>query len=96
MIKQNYNRLLTRGIPEKQVKYKKQECKHLTFEKKEKMYEYYICDNCGCEIKIKNKWERSEGGVISLPYSITKRPEISIAICNKCINPVLKEFEEED
>lgn len=95
MIKENYSKFLYRGLPEKKIKYKENGCNHLTYEKKKKLYEYYICDNCGCEIKIKNKWERSEGGVIILPYLLTGKKAITIAVCNKCINPVLKEFEGE-
>lgn len=94
MIKRDYVRLLSRGLPEKKIKYKENECNHLTFEKKKKLYEYYVCDNCGCEIRIKNKWERSEGGVIMLPQLLTGKKAITIAVCNKCLNDVLKEFEE--
>lgn len=95
MIKENYNRYLSRGLPEVKTKYKEQECNHLTYEKKEKLYKYYICDNCGCEIKIENKWKRSNGGVVYLPQLLTKKRPITIAVCNKCFNSVLKEFEEE-
>lgn len=94
MIKEQYQNLLIRGLPEKQTKYKKSD-NHLTFEKKTKLYEYYICDYCGSEIKIKNKWEKSSGGVILVPPLLIKKPKgITIAVCNRCFNSALKEFEE--
>lgn len=93
MIKQQLERLKIRGLPEKQTKYSGIK-NHLSCENKKKLYDYYICDNCGCEIPIKQKWERSLGGVIYLPKELTKRHGISIAVCNKCLNSVLKEFEE--
>lgn len=95
MIKNNYNYFLTRGLPEKKIKYR-DKVNHLTYERKEKLYEYFICDNCGCEIKIKNKWEHSAGGVILIPAIMTKKNPITIAVCNKCLNSVLKEFEEDE
>lgn len=94
MIKGRYNYFIHRGLPEKKIKYEKKECNHLTNEFKKKLYEYYICDNCGNEIKITKKWERSNGGVVLLPTLLTKNKEISVALCNKCLNLVIKEFEE--
>lgn len=94
MIKEQYERLRIRGLPEKKIKYQGTK-NHLSFEEKKKLYEYYTCDNCGAEIKIRKKWEQSEGGVILLPTLLTKRRPITVAVCNKCLNSVLKEFEEE-
>lgn len=92
MLKNKFRELVIRDMPEKFIKYKENP-NHLTNVKKTKLYEYYICDNCGCEIEIKNKWEKSKGGVILLPYILTHKADIKIAICNKCFKEVLKEFE---
>ena len=59
-----------------------------------KKYDYYICDFCGQEIRIKEKWETSEGGVCEIPSTITKGRKITLALHNKCINEVIKEFSE--
>ncbi len=61
--------------------------------KDEKDYDYYICDYCGDEIKILKKKIEMTGGIVVLPHSLTKRGEVKIVLCNKCINPVLKELE---
>lgn len=92
MIKENYTFFITRGLPEKRTKYKSSN-NHLTNENKIKMYDYYECDNCKCEIKIVNKWEKSNGGAVLLPTLLTKKKPIVVALCNKCFNKVLKEFE---
>lgn len=64
--------------------------------KTEKDYDYYKCDYCGSEIKITKKWEEKTGGIIDLPQSLTKRSKITLCLCHKCINPVMKEFEMRD
>ena len=79
------------------MKNKPEEAKHLIKYKAEKDYEYYKCDYCGSEIKIlKKKSYEMTGGIVSLPHSLTKRGEIKLALCNKCLNPVIKEFEKEE
>lgn len=93
MIKENYNYFVARGLPEKKIKYKNTG-NHLTFEKKIKLYDYYTCDCCKKDIPIKEKWERSVGGVIELPSIITKIKPITLALCNKCFSKVIKEFDE--
>ena len=67
---------------------------HLIKIKREKLYKYYKCDYCGDEIKIINKKQEMTGGIVVLPYTLTKRGELKLVICNKCLNPLLKEFEE--
>jgi hypothetical protein len=51
------NELVLREKPEKQIKYSEGSgiAKHLTNTPRKKLYEYYICDNCGCEIKVEKK-----------------------------------------
>lgn len=75
------------------LKPKPTEGRHIIKYKDEKDYDYYICDYCGDEIKILKKRIEMAGGVVVLPHSLTKRGEVKVVLCNKCINPVLKEFE---
>lgn len=58
------------------------------------LYEYYICDYCGAEIKIIKDRRNAVGGLAVLPASLTKRRAIEVALCNKCLNPVIEFFEE--
>lgn len=76
------------------LKPKPTEGRYLIKYKDEKDYDYYICDYCGDEIKILKKRIEMAGGVVVLPHSLTKRGEVKVVLCNKCINPVLKELEE--
>lgn len=94
-IKTKINYLSERTEIIKHKKFKpKPECTHLVKYKPELDYEYYICDYCGQEIRVENKWENKTGGITQLPNSITNRGKIKIAIHNKCLKPLLKEFEE--
>ena len=36
------------------------------------------------------------GGVVTIPHTVTRRGNMNLALCNKCLKPVLKEFEEEE
>lgn len=67
---------------------------HVINHKKEKLYDYYICDYCGEEIRILEKKYEMTGGVTTIPNTITKRGELKLALHNKCLKPALKEFEE--
>lgn len=62
--------------------------------KKEKLYKYYKCDYCGAEIRITDKKQDMTGGVATIPHTVTKKGELKLALCNKCLKPALKEFEE--
>ncbi len=88
--------LLTRDKPEKHTKYQVENnvANHLTNANKKKLYDYYICDHCGEEIKIEKKWENKTGGIVTLPMSLTGLDTYKLALCNKCVKPVIKEFEE--
>ena len=81
----------------KYTKYKenKEDAKHLVNYKKEKDYEYYLCDYCFKEIKIASKWEERTGGVIELPLELSKRGKVKVAMHNKCLKQFLKEMEME-
>lgn len=93
----NLNFYMSRGEPEKLTKYKiKQDDlgSHLVNEKKEKEYDYYSCDNCKAEIKIEKKWEERKGGVLRIPRILSKTSKpFCLALCTKCMNEVLKDFE---
>lgn len=66
---------------------------HLVNYKTEKDYNYYKCDYCGSEIKILKKRQEMTGGVVTIPNTVTRRGALNLALCNKCLKPVLKEFE---
>ncbi len=97
-IKEN-NDIRNREKPEKRTKYKiiNPGVAHLTKTEKKKLYDYYICDFCGDEIKIGGKWEDKTGGIVTLPPSLTHESiTYKLALCNKCVKSVIKEFEEEN
>lgn len=68
---------------------------HLTKkEKPKKIYDYYICDYCREEIKVEDKWENKKGGIVKIPQTLSNLDGvIYLALCNKCVKPVIKEFE---
>ena len=90
------NRIFGRERIDKYVKYieKDEEARHLVKIKPEKQYEYYICDFCGSEIIIKEKKHEMTGGICIFPDAMTKRGDTKVVLCNKCLKPALKEFEE--
>lgn len=73
----------------------KPESSHLVNHKVEKEYDYYKCDYCGDEIRILKKSREMTGGVVTIPHTVTRRGAINLALCNKCLKPLLKEFEKE-
>lgn len=88
-----YNELYYRLKPIVQTKFEKTNtiANHLTKEKTKKLYKYYICDYCGAEIKI----DKKRDGIVILPRTLTKKDPLKLALCNRCINAVVAEFEEE-
>jgi len=87
--------LQVREMPEKHVKYKEPKDKrgiHLTGKEKKKDYEYYICDYCGEEIRLEKQWDNKSGGIIQVPTSITGIGSVTLALHNKCLQPVLDDF----
>jgi len=75
------------------LKPKPTEGRHLIKYKDEKDYDYYICDYCGAEIRIKKKRHEMTGGIAIIPHTITRRGELKLALCSKCLKPALKELE---
>ena len=49
-------------------------------------YKYYKCEYCGEEIVIKENKRDQDGGVVAFRGR-------KIAIHNKCLNPMLKDYE---
>lgn len=81
----------------KYTKYKPKpkEGRHLVKYKEEKDYNYYKCDYCNEEIKILDKKYEMTGGIVTFPDSLTRKGQLKLVLCNKCLKPVLKEFEDE-
>lgn len=90
----NIKEVIDREKPIKHIKYSSENTNHLTNEKKEKEYEYYICDECKKKIIITKNNDARRGGVVNLPKSLTKcNKTITVALHNCCLNPVLRQFE---
>lgn len=83
-----------REVPIYQKMKPKPDACHLVNYKREKLYKYYQCDYCGAEIKILEKRQEMTGGIATIPHTVTKNGDIQLALCNKCLKPALKEFEE--
>ena len=61
-------------------------------EQKKKLYNYYVCDYCKAEIEIKKQKNEMTGGTVVFPRTLTKKGDIVLALCNKCLNKALAEF----
>lgn len=59
-----------------------------------KDYDYYICEYCGSEIKIEADKTKMTGGIIIIPETLTKTKPIKMALCNKCVKPIIQRFED--
>ena len=90
MIKERETALKHRKEIEKYQKYKSKDTigSHLVSEKKVKLYNYYKCDYCEGEIKIEDNRAEQTGGIIEFKG-------MTLALHNKCLKEVLKEYEEE-
>lgn len=83
-----------RKEPEKYAKMQYLEEKNNIVKRKaKKLYDYYICDYCGSEIRLDIKQTERSGGIAVLPNSLTKCGELKVALCNKCVKDVLKQLE---
>lgn len=94
MIANNYEKFSTRTVVPIYKKIKNNEVNHLTSIKKIVEYQYYICDFCKKEIKIRKNLYEQNGGIAIIPATVTKKQSISLALCNGCLKKVLSEFEE--
>lgn len=95
-IKNKLNQLIYRENIEKKTKYEvvEKDASHLVGSSRKKLYDYYECDYCGDEIQIQKRFEDKKGGIVIIPNSVTKKGNIRLTLCTKCLNPVLREFEE--
>lgn len=59
-------------------------------------YQYLKCDYCGDEIRLDIKFQERTGGTKVFSHSFTKCGKIELVLCNKCLKPVIKEFEEKN
>ena len=55
--------------------------------KKEKLYNYIICDYCGEEIKLEKDVTKRTGGIVEIPIGSYKK--VVLGLCNKCLKPTL-------
>lgn len=98
-ITSNLLNLSSRFEPTKFTKFEERDeaGKHLVkMPKPKKLYDYYICDYCNSEIVIKDKASEQTGGVVKIPQTLSNlQQELYLALCNKCLAAVIKEFEEE-
>ena len=93
-IKNNLEKFEYRTKIKKQVKIIKiDDNSNLVNSKKIGRYEYYVCDYCGEEIKVTNKIDERTGGIVTIPQYITGERPIKLILCNKCLNPVIKELQ---
>ena len=87
MIKEKLGQIERRGKPEKYTEYSDEWRGY-----KKKLYDYYICDYCGAKIELTEPKHQRTGGTTKLSYILTKRSTVEVALCNKCVNPALKEL----
>ncbi len=77
-------------------KYEKFETKYKTSNvvrtERKKLYDYYKCDYCGCEIRLDKKPCERSGGLVDFPQTLTKRGKLTLVLCNKCLNKAINEF----
>lgn len=87
----NLKALECRVKPIKLTSYKIEELGNSTVKtKKKKDYDYYICDYCKEKIILSKKIDDRTGGILKVP--ITSHKMLNLAVCNKCLRPVLKEI----
>lgn len=84
MIKNKESIYRHRKAPEIHIKYSKSGSNVVSTKKKE--YEYYICDYCGEEIRIEESKINRTGGIL-------KFKDMKLALHNRCLKSVLKEYE---
>lgn len=76
------------------IKYRPRERSNLVQIKDEVEYKYYKCEYCGAEIIIKDKTSDMTGGIARIPPSLTGDKTEYKVLCNKCVIPMMKIYEE--
>lgn len=94
MIIENITKFYTRKAVPKYVKEIRENTNsNIVKGKVVRKYEYWKCDYCSDEIKLNKKQKERSGGIVILPNSLTKKGNLQLVLCNKCLKNVLKEFE---
>ena len=60
---------------------------------RKKLYDYYRCDYCKEEIRLDKKQYERSGGIVTFHKELTGCGNITMALCNKCLNKVIQELE---
>lgn len=81
-------------IPKYEKTEYKNETSHVVKTEKKKLYKYYKCDYCSDEIRLDKKKHERSGGIVTLPYTLTKKRKLTLVLCNKCLNKTVKEFKD--
>ena len=63
---------------------------------KKKLYEYYKCDYCKDEIRLDKKQYERSGGIVTFHKELTGCGNVTMALCNKCLNKVIKKLKNKD
>lgn len=79
-------------IPKYEKIKRENEISNVVETKKEKIYDYYICDYCNDEIRLDKKVAERSGGIVNFPDTLTKKGRVRLVLCNKCLNSAIKEF----
>ena len=64
--------------------------------KQKLLYKFLKCDRCEEEIRLAGPKMLRTGGIMELSYVITKDTTIQVALCTKCINPAIAEFDKKE
>lgn len=83
---------LRKEIPKYEKFKKENETSNIVKTKREKLYDYYKCDYCKDEIRLDKKRNERSGGIVHFPHTLTKSGKVTLVLCNKCLNNVIKEF----
>lgn len=71
------------------TKYKYSEIgSNVTKSKKEKIYNYIICDYCQKEIKLEKDPTKRTGGTVEIPINDFRK--IKLGLCTGCLKPVIE------
>lgn len=88
----NLTDIKTRKRPQKHTKLQYLgEVSNVVNRKRQKLYDYYVCDYCGAEINVEQ--EEIKGGIVVLPHSLTKCGKLKAVLHNKCLNKAIEEIE---
>lgn len=79
-------------IPKYTKELKQNESCNVVKTNRTKLYEFYKCDYCGEEIVLNKKQHERSGGIVIFPHTLTRMGNITLALCNKCLNNAINEF----